>query len=132
MNLRIIYLIALFISLVALYLYYEINSNNLNKNYLTLFLTTFVSNFGYAMSVHADTLEGALSGNLLSYIGSIFTLLFGLIVILDMCHKKFYFVFRFGLLIFATVLSLYSAIFEKSKFLTSISRPYFEEFNVCL
>lgn len=106
MNLRIIYLIALFISLVALYLYYEINSNNLNKNYLTLFLTTFVSNFGYAMSVHADTLEGALSGNLLSYIGSIFTLLFALVVILDMCHTKFYFVPRFSLLILATIISI--------------------------
>ncbi|SFJ01081.1 N-terminal 7TM region of histidine kinase [Treponema bryantii] len=122
MNLRIIYLIALFISLVALYLYYEINSNNLNKNYLTLFLTTFVSNFGYAMSVHADTLEGALSGNLLSYIGSIFTLLFGLIVILDMCHKKFYFVFRFGLLIFATVLSILLATTKETQLF--FAHPY--------
>ena len=104
MDLRPFYLVALFLSLIALFVYYEINSNNLNKNYLTLFLTTFISNFGYAMSIHADTLEGALSGNLLSYVGSIFTILFGLIVIVDMCHKRFYFGLRFGLVIFATIL----------------------------
>ncbi len=106
MVLRFIYLIALFISLAALYIYYEINSNTLNKNYLTLFLTTFISNFGYAMSVYSDTLEGALSGNLLSYIGSIFTILFSLIVVIDMCHKRFYFILRFSLVIFATILGI--------------------------
>lgn len=108
-DLKILYLIALFISLVTLYHYYEINSNNLNKNYLTLFLTTFISNFGYAMSIYADTLEGALSGNLLSYIGSIFTVLFSLIVVIDLCHKRFYFILRFGLLIIATVLGVFIA-----------------------
>ena len=106
MDLRILYLVAMFISLIALFIYYEINSNNLNKNYLTLFLTTFISNFGYAMSVHADTLEGALSGNLLSYVGSIFTILFGLVVVVDMCHKKFNFFLRFGLVICATIISI--------------------------
>ena len=122
MDLRIIYLIALFISLVALYIYYEFNSNNLNKNYLTLFLTTFVSNFGYAMSVHADTLEGALSGNLLSYIGSIFTILFGLVVVIDMCHKRFYFILRFGLVITATVISILLATTKETGFF--FSDPY--------
>ena len=106
MDLKFIYLIAIFISLAALYVYYEFNSNTINKNYLTLFLTTFISNFGYAMSVYSDTLEGALSGNLLSYIGSIFTLLFSLIVIMDLCHKRFYFPIRFGLVIFATILGI--------------------------
>ena len=104
MDIRFIYIIALFLSLIALYLYYEINANTINKNYLTLFLTTFISNFGYAMSIYSDTLEGALSGNLLSYIGSIFTILFGLVVIIDMCHKRFYFPLRFGLVLVATFL----------------------------
>lgn len=114
MNLRFVYLIALFISLITLYIYYEINSNNLNKNYLTLFLTTFISNFGYALAIHANTLEGALAGNLLSYIGSIFTILFGLVVIIDMCHKHFHFIIRFGLLIYATVISFLIATTKES------------------
>jgi HD-GYP domain-containing protein (c-di-GMP phosphodiesterase class II) len=67
------------------------------------------------MSIHADTLEGALSGNLLSYIGSIFTILFGLIVIIDMCHKRFYFGIRFSLVIFATILGFLLATTKESQ-----------------
>ena len=122
MDLRPFYLVALFISMIALFVYYEINSNNLNKNYLTLFLTTFISNFGYAMSVHSDTLEGALSGNLLSYIGSIFTVLFGLIVIVDMCHKHFNFFLRFGLLILATILGILLATTKETHLF--FDKPY--------
>ena len=114
MDLKFIYIIALFFSLVTLYLYYEINANTINKNFLTLFLTTFISNFGYAMSVYSDTLEGALSGNLLSYVGSIFTLLFSFIVIMDMCHKRFYFPIRFGLVLFATLLGFFVATTKES------------------
>ena len=124
MDLKFIYIIALFLSLIALYLYYEINANTINKNYLTLFLTTFISNFGYAMSVYSDTLEGALSGNLLSYIGSIFTLLFGLIVIIDMCHKRFYFPLRFGLLLFATLLGFFLATTKETHLF--LKNPYLE------
>ena len=115
MDLKIFYLVALFISLIALFVYYEINSNNLNKNYLTLFLTTFISNFGYAMSIYSDTLEAALSGNLLSYIGSIFTILFGLIVIVDMCHKHFNFFLRFSLVIYATILGILLATTKETQ-----------------
>ena len=122
MDIRFIYIIALFISLVALYVYYEINSNNLNKNYLTLFLTTFISNFGYAMSVYADTLEGALSGNLLSYIGSIFTILFGFVVVIDMCHKRFYFFLRFSLVILATILGILLATTKETQLF--LDSPY--------
>lgn len=122
MDLRPFYLVALFISMIALIVYYEINSTNLNKNYLTLFLTTFISNFGYAMSVHAETLEGALSGNLLSYIGSIFTILFGLIVIVDLCHKHFNFFLRFGLLILATIIGILLATTKETQLF--FSSPY--------
>ena len=84
MNLRIVYLIAAFISLLALIFYYEINVSKVNKNYMLLFLTTLISNFGYAMYVHSDTLEVAMTGNLISYIGSIYTIFFGLIVMVEL------------------------------------------------
>ena len=84
MNLRIVYLIAAFISLLALIFYYEINVSKVNKNYMLLFLTTLISNFGYAMYVHSDTLEAAMTGNLISYIGSIYTIFFGLIVMVEL------------------------------------------------
>ena len=69
MDFKIVYLLAAFISLLALIFYYEINVSKVNKNYLLLFLTTLISNFGYAMYVHSDTLEAAMAGNLISYVG---------------------------------------------------------------
>lgn len=105
MDLRIVYLIAAFISLLALMFYYEINVSKVNKNYLLLFLTTLISNFGYAMYVHSDTLEAAMTGNLISYIGSIYTIFFGLIVMVELCNRRFYFPLRFGLFIWATIIS---------------------------
>ena len=107
MNLRPVYLIAFFISLVTLIIFYEINSNKVNKNYLMMFLTTLISNFGYAMSVHATTLEGAMAGDLVSYVGSIFTILFMLVVVVDLCNKKFYIVLRIALLACAVVISVF-------------------------
>ena len=109
MDLRFVYLVSFFFSLIALAIYYEINSNKINKNYLLLFLTTLVSNFGYAMSVYAEELEAAMAGNLISYVGSIFTILFMLIVVVDMCGKRFYFPLRFGLFLYALIISIFVA-----------------------
>ena len=81
MNLQPVYLIAVFISLGTLIIFYEINANKINKNYLMMFLTTLISNFGYAMSVYSETLEAAMAGNLVSYIGSIFAILFMFVVV---------------------------------------------------
>ena len=82
MDLRFIYLISFFASLLAIIIYFEINSGKINKNYLMLFLTTLISNFGYAMSVYANSLEAAMSGNLISYIVSIFTIMFMLVILI--------------------------------------------------
>ncbi len=114
MNLQPVYLIAVFISLATLIVFYEINAGKINKNYLMMFLTTLISNFGYAMSVYSDTLEAAMSGNLVSYIGSIFTILFMLIVVVDMCGKRFYLPLRFGLLAYAIVMSFMIATTKDS------------------
>ncbi len=106
MDLRPVYLAAFFFSLVTLVIYYEINSNKVNKNYLMMFMTTLISNFGYASSVYANTLEGAMAGNLISYVGSIFTILFMLVVVVDMCGKRFFFTLRVALLLCAVVISV--------------------------
>ena len=107
MDLRLVYLISFFFSLLAIIIYYEMSLNKVNKNYLLLFLTTLISNFGYAQSVYANTLEAAFCGNLLSYIGSIFTLYFSLVVIVELCNKRFYLPLRLGLFIYATIISIF-------------------------
>ena len=106
MDLRLVYLISFFFSLLAIIIYYEMSLNKVNKNYLLLFLTTLISNFGYAQSVYANTLEAAFSGNLLSYIGSIFTLYFSLVVIVELCNKRFYLPLRLGLFVYAIAISI--------------------------
>ena len=114
MNLQPVYLIAVFISLGTLIIFYEINANKINKNYLMMFLTTLISNFGYAMSVYSDTLEAAMSGNLVSYIGSIFTILFMFVVVVDMCGKRFFLPLRFFLLAYAIAVSFIIATTKES------------------
>ena len=109
MDLRIVYLISFFISLAALLVYYEISLNKVNKNYLLLFITTLASNFGYASSVYSDTLESAMAGNLISYVGSIFTLYFTLVVVIELCNKKFYLQFRIPLFLTAVLISIFVA-----------------------
>ena len=103
---RITYVVLFFLSLAELVIYYEVTSNKINKNYLLLYLMTIISNFGYGMCIYAESLEAAMCGNLLSYIGSIFTILFMLVVVVEMCNKRFFVVLRAGLLIYALVMSI--------------------------
>lgn len=106
MALKIIYLAVFFLSFIELCVYFEITSNKINKNYLILFVTTIISNFGYSMLTFASSLEAAMCGDLLSYIGSIFTVLFMLIVVVDMCGKRFYFPLRLIFLVISVFISI--------------------------
>ena len=106
MALKIIYLAVFFLSLIEFTLFYEFTSNKINKNYLILFITTIISNFGYSMLTFASSLEAAMCGDLLSYIGSILTILFMLVVVIDMCGMKFYVPLRLSLLAFAIIISI--------------------------
>ena len=63
MVMKIIYLVATFISLFELIIFYETSPLNLNKNFLLLYVTTLISNFGYSLLVFSKTLEAALLGN---------------------------------------------------------------------
>lgn len=85
---KIVYLAACIISLFELILFYESSPRNLNKNFLLLYTTTLISNFGYSLLVFTTSLEAALIGNVFSYFGSIFTLFFMFLVIVEMCRKK--------------------------------------------
>lgn len=109
MDLRIFYLIAFFISFLTLIIYYEISANNINKNYLLLFMTTLISNFGYTLSVYADDIESALAGNLISYVGSIFTIYFMFAVVIGLCNKRYYLIFRIPLFLSAVIISIFVA-----------------------
>ena len=121
MDLRPLYLVSFFFSLVNMIIYFEVNPNKLNKNYLMLFLTTMISNFGYAMSVYASSLEAAMSGNLLSYIGSIFTIMFMLVVVIELCNRRFFFPLRFGLFIYAVIISIFVATTKETNLFFSNS-----------
>ena len=88
MVLKIVYLVATFISLFELILFYETSARNLNKNFLLLYVTTLISNFGYSLLVFSTTLEAALVGNVFSYFGSICAIFFMFYVIIEMCGKK--------------------------------------------
>ena len=119
MDLRIIYVIALFISFVQIIIFCEATPNKINKNFLFLFLTTFLSNLGYALSIYAEDLEAALLGNLISYAGSIFTVLYMLIVVVEMCNRRFFLPIRIFLLTYAVALCVMVATTNMTNFFFS-------------
>ncbi len=125
MDLRILYLIAFFLSFAALVIYYESSLNKINKNYILLFFTTMISNFGYATSVYAVTLESAMLGNLISYIGSIFTIYSMLILVIELCNKRFYVFLRAILFLSAIIISIFIATTADSNLF--FGHPYIEK-----
>ncbi|MBP5792113.1 MAG: hypothetical protein J6W46_00515, partial [Spirochaetaceae bacterium] len=127
MILKSIYLSLFFISFIELIIFYENTLDKINKNYLILYLTSIVANFGYAMSIFASSLEGAMCGNLVSYIGSIFTVLFMLTVTVDMCQKQFYTPFRLFLLTYAIAISIVIATTQNSNLF--FKHPYIVQEN---
>ena len=106
MGLRTVYLILFFVSLIELIIFYTISANKINKNYLMLYCSTILSNFGYTLLIYSSSLSTALMGDLLSYIGSIFTIVFVLILVADMCNCRFPVVLRLILFIFALTFSV--------------------------
>ena len=122
MALKITYTVLFFVSFFEFSLFYEITSNKINKNYLILYFTAMLSTFGYAMSIHADTLEAAMCGDLLSYIGSIFTILFMLEIVVDMCNKRFLLPLRLFLLFYAIAICIVIATTRDTNLF--LSHPY--------
>lgn len=127
MTLKIVYLSLFFISFIELVIFYETTLDKINKNYLILYLTSIVANFGYTMSIFCSSLEGAMCGNLVSYIGSIFTILFMLTVTVDMCKKRFYTPFRIFLLVYALAISIVIATTQNSNLF--LKHPYIVQEN---
>ena len=106
MTLKVVYLVLFFLSLLELVIYYELTSNKINKNYLLLYITTIISNFGYAVLIYSESLEAAMCGDLISYIGSIFTILFMLNVVVEMCNTRFHVVLRGILFLYGLTISI--------------------------
>lgn len=114
MDLRFLYLIFAFLSLLEVVVFYEISSNKVNKNYFFLSLSALLSNFGYALVTYSSTLEAALLSDSMSYIGSIFTIMFMLIVVVDMCNRRFFFPLRLLLFFCALTFCILVGTTEKT------------------
>ena len=116
MILKIVYLVATFVSLFELILFYETSARNLNKNFLLLYVTTLISNFGYSILVFTKTLEAALVGNVFSYFGSICAIFFMFYVIIEMCGRKMPMVLGFLLFGYSIAVTLMVATTETNHF----------------
>lgn len=86
---KFIYLATAFISLIEVIIYYETIKVKVNKNYILLFLTSFISTYGYAMSCFSVTKEALLCGYQIFFIGSIFVLYFIVTVFNELCNKQY-------------------------------------------
>lgn len=123
MDLRFIYIIAVFLSLFELVFFYETSGRRTNKNFITIFVSTLISIFGYAFSVHAPNLESAMFGTMVSYIGSIITITFMLIVVIDLCELHFNPILR-------TLLLTCSLFFITIVCSTQTLKLFFKEMNI--
>ena len=105
---------SVFISLLEFIIYYEVTMNKTDKNYIVLFLTIFISNYGYSMSIYADNLETLLSGTMISHIGSVFTILFILFTVVKLCRRRFFIQIRLFLIAIAIVILCFIATTKKT------------------
>ena len=113
---KILYFATCLIALLELILFYETSSKNLNKNFLLLYVTTFISNLGYTLLVFSHSLEAAFAGNFFSYMGSIYTIFFMFLVIVDICNKKIPFGCRLFLLLYAILITSMIATTGSNRF----------------
>lgn len=56
-----------------------------NKNFLLLFVTVLVTNYGYAQEIFCSTLEGVVSGHQIYYVGSMLTIMFLVLTVIALC-----------------------------------------------
>ena len=83
-----IYLAAFFISLFEMIIFYESRIGKNNQNRMLLFVSSFVANYVCAMIPFAATIDGAVCGTQLYFIGNTLTFVFELFVIADICKIK--------------------------------------------
>ncbi len=112
MDLKLVYLILFFVSILELVIFNELTPSKINKNHLFLYMMVIASNFGYSVMIYSDKLQTALIGDFISYIGSIFTIMFMLNVVVEMCNKKFFLPVRAIVFISALTISILMATSE--------------------
>ena len=86
--LKIFYLVALFVSLIEIIMFYEGNIDKTGKNKLLLLIVSFVANYGYAFESFAVQIGEAFCGIQIYYIGNTLTCLFLFFIIADICEVK--------------------------------------------
>lgn len=82
----IIYGIACFVSLILIICSCRIRNRDIKLILLSVFV--FLCNAGYLFMSISRTLEGALMGNRIAYLGSVFLIMFMLLIIMDVCGVK--------------------------------------------
>lgn len=106
---KFIYLFIVFASLLELVIYYETIHVKVNKNYVLLFISSFASNYGYAMSCFSETNEAFLCGYQVFFIGSIFVLYFTVTILNELCNKNYNTYLRLFMFIYSVVLCYFVA-----------------------
>ena len=108
--LKIFYLVAFFISLFELIIFYESHLGKNNQNRLALFIVSFVANYGCAFESFAETLGESLCGTQIYFVGNTLTILFLFFSICDICTIKIsrhisrlFFVVAFAIMVLVAV-----------------------------
>ena len=82
------YDIAFFLSLSLTLVYAAMWHKHFNVHFTLIFTLIPISNLGYVIESHAGTLDGAVAGLKIIYLGGCFMVLFLLQSVLGMCHIK--------------------------------------------
>ncbi len=82
------YDIAFVVSLILTLVYAAMWHKHFNVHFTLIFTLIPITNLGYLLQSHAETLDGALIGVKMAYLGGCFMVLFILQSVLGMCHIK--------------------------------------------
>lgn len=121
-----IFLINTFFSIFSIIFYLETFPNKVNKDHLLLLLFSAMSNYCYSLCVFATSLDSLLVSYQLYFFASLFTILYIVQVISDICKIPFFNKVRFVLFIIAVVLIIFvsrintSSLFYESHMFGSI------------
>ncbi len=108
--LKVFYLVAFFVSLLELVIFYESRLARKNQNRMLIFVVYFVANYGYAFSAYGQSLGEVLCGTQISFIGNTLTFVFLFFVIADICTiklsrhvERFFFLIAFIIMLLVAV-----------------------------
>ena len=108
--LPVVYLVAFFISLLELIIFFESHLGKNSQNRLILFIVSFVANYGCAFESFGSSLGEALCGTQIYFIGNTLTFVFLFYVICDICTiklsrhvERIFFVLAFAIMVLVAI-----------------------------